>query len=67
VVNSLTGSVGVSSRDTGYWRYVEFGTRYMAAQPFFRPAAEEERNAFIQRMRDVGPRLERDLSVSRFG
>lgn len=66
-VNGLTGSVGVSSRDVGYWRFVEFGTRHMAARPFFRPAAEGESNAFIQRMRDIGPKIERDLSVSRFG
>lgn len=64
---SLTGSVGLSGKDTYYWRFVEFGTRNMAARPFFRPAAESERNVFVQRMRDIGPRLERDLSVSRFG
>lgn len=27
--------------DTGHWRYVEFGTSRMAAQPFMRPALSE--------------------------
>lgn len=65
VVSGLSGRVGVSS-SADYWRYVEFGTRNMSARPFFRPAAELERGAFIQRMRDIGPRLERDLSRSNF-
>lgn len=65
VVRGLSGRVGVSS-SADYWRYVEFGTRNMPAQPFFRPAAELERAAFIQRMRDIGPRLERDLSRGAF-
>lgn len=67
VVTALTGSVGVNkSVDAFYWRFVEFGTKHMAARPFFRPAAEEERDRFIQRMRDIGPQLERDLTAGRF-
>ncbi|MDI5890602.1 HK97-gp10 family putative phage morphogenesis protein [Halomonas rhizosphaerae] len=27
--------------DTYYWRFLEFGTEHMAAQPFMRPAMEE--------------------------
>lgn len=65
-VNSLTGRVGITSKDAYYWRHVEFGTSRMAARPFFRPAAEQERNAFIQRMREIGPKIERDLSSGRF-
>lgn len=66
VVRGLTGRIGLSTPDTSYWRYVEFGTRFMPARPFFRPAAEMEREGFIQRMRSIGPRLERDLSTGRF-
>lgn len=66
IVRGLTGRVGLNTPDTSYWRYVEFGTRFMPARPFFRPAAEMERESFIQRMRAIGPRLERDLSASRF-
>lgn len=61
-VNGLTGNVGLSSREAFYWRFVEFGTKHMAARPFFRPAAEQERNTFIERFRRIGPLMERDLS-----
>lgn len=66
-VSSLNGRVGLTNTDVYYWRFVEFGTKNMAARPFFRPAAEEERDVFVQRMRAIGPQMERDLSVSRFG
>lgn len=66
VVSGLQGRVGISGSGASYWRFVEFGTRKMQAQPFFRPAAEQERAAFIQRMREIGPKIERDLSLGRF-
>ena len=66
-VNSLVGRVGLSSGAArGYWFFVEFGTRYKAARPFFRTAAEMETQAFIEGMRRIGPKMERDLAVSRF-
>jgi HK97 gp10 family phage protein len=66
-VRGLTGRVGLnSSAASGYWFFVEFGTVHMAARPFFRPAAELEREAFIRRLRDIGPKVERDLSAGRF-
>lgn len=67
--DGLSSNVGLEKSDfesTFYWRFVEFGTRFLPARPFFRPAAEMERDVFIQRMRSIGPRLERDLSASRF-
>jgi HK97 gp10 family phage protein len=64
-VNGLTGRVGVSAEGF-YWRFVEYGTINMAARPFFRPAAESEQSPFIQRMREIGPRMERDLAAGRF-
>jgi HK97 gp10 family phage protein len=63
---SLTGGVGISDPTAFYWRFVEFGTVHTTPRPFFRPAAEEERATFIQRMRDIGPKLERDLAGGRF-
>jgi HK97 gp10 family phage protein len=48
-----------------YWRFVEYGTVRHDAQPFFRPAAEQERDPYIKRMRDIGPKLERDLARGR--
>lgn len=45
LANERTGSdaektvlVGIRNRKTYYWRFVEFGTRKMAARPFLRPA-----------------------------
>jgi HK97 gp10 family phage protein len=64
VVGGLSGRVGVGA-EAYYWRFVEFGTVGRSARPFFRPAAEEERDVFIQRMRDIGPKVERDLSGGR--
>jgi len=62
VVSGLSGSVGLDSPAVFYWRFVEFGTRHSAARPFFRPAAEAESELYIQRMRAIGPALERDFS-----
>lgn len=64
-VSGLTGNVGVGDSQAFYWKYVEFGTRHMPARPFFRPAAEGEREAFTDRIRQIGPRLQRDLTTGR--
>lgn len=66
-VSGLTGRVGISNAAAYYWRFVEFGTRNVSARPFFRPAAEQERNAFIARFRQIGSLIERDLANGRFG
>lgn len=70
-IESTKAGKGLSSRVTVdgaayYWRFIEFGTRRMAARPFIRPSAEAESGDFVQRMRDIGPKVERDLAVSRF-
>jgi HK97 gp10 family phage protein len=36
-----------------YGIYVEYGTRYMAAQPYFRPAIKQANRAFKQQMKTV--------------
>lgn len=41
----------------GAQAHVEFGTRYMAAQPFLRPSAEAERAKFESRFRGLEGRL----------
>ena len=48
-----------------YWRFVEFGTRYHPARPFFRPAAAAEESDYVARIKAIGPKLERDLATSR--
>jgi HK97 gp10 family phage protein len=40
------GVVGVGPPGDAYWFYLEYGTRYVAAIPFFRAAAEPEAAAF---------------------
>jgi HK97 gp10 family phage protein len=58
----LSGGVGFTDdKTTFYWRFQEFGTRYLPARPVFRPAAEAETATFIERVRAIGPRLEREL------
>ncbi len=63
----LTGRVGTNATNVYYWRFVEFGAAAInqKARPFFRPAAEAESNAYTERMRAIGPRLERDFAVGR--
>ncbi len=41
--NGLTAEVGAS---TEYAEYLEFGTRFMEAQPFVKPALEEQKPQF---------------------
>jgi HK97 gp10 family phage protein len=49
---SLSAVVGVSS-DAFYWKFLEYGTRYLSARPFFRPAADENRADHQRRMVDA--------------
>lgn len=49
-----------------YWRWVEFGSARRPARPFFRSAADIESTGFINRMRAIGPRVERDFASGRF-
>lgn len=67
----LNGRVGLvggevrGERPDVYWRFVEFGTVKVPARPFFRPAAERETEPYLKRLRDIGPKLERDLAAGR--
>lgn len=54
----LSGSVLIAP-DAFYWRFLEYGTVNMAASPFIRPSVEAEGPIYIQRMRAIGPKLER--------
>lgn len=49
-VSELTATVG---SNLIYAKYLEYGTRRMAARPFFGPATEEARIKFQQRMERV--------------
>lgn len=39
--------------DTFYWRFLEFGTQNMPAQPFMRPAIDENQQAAIDRFAEI--------------
>ena len=41
------GKRGNLSQDAWYWRFLEFGTRKMAARPFLRPALESRRREAV--------------------
>ncbi|MEO6147018.1 MAG: HK97-gp10 family putative phage morphogenesis protein [Sulfuriferula sp.] len=41
------GKKGNLSQDAFYWRFIEFGTAKMAAQPFMRPAFEARKQAAL--------------------
>ncbi len=62
----INGNVGLTDARAYYWRFVEYGTKHMAARPFFRPAAESESDDFVQRLRAIGPKIEREMSGGRF-
>ncbi len=61
----LNGRVGTNSKDLFYWKFIEFGTVNVAARPFFRAAAEAEQTAYLEGMKRIGPRLERDMAAGR--
>lgn len=42
-----SGLTAESGPETEYAPYVEYGTRFMEAQPFVRPALEEQKKQFI--------------------
>lgn len=48
--NGLTASVGP---ETEYSTYLEYGTRFMDAQPFVKPAHDEQKKKFKQDMQKL--------------
>jgi HK97 gp10 family phage protein len=48
---------GVVPDSAYYWHFVEFGTSRMAAQPFLRPAIEDNRDAVVGSYRDRASRI----------
>jgi HK97 gp10 family phage protein len=57
------GKKGNLSQDAWYWRFVEFGTQKMRAQPFLRPALEAKRREAGQAMKDrLSERIEMEAN-----
>jgi len=46
------GKRGTLSQDAWYWRFLEFGTRKMAARPFLRPALEARRTQAVDAIKE---------------
>ncbi len=44
IEDTYVDPTGVITVGTDYWRYVEYGTRYMDAQPYIRPALYRKRS-----------------------
>ena len=58
--NSAVAKVTVLSRSF-YLRFLEFGTRYIAARPFLRPAADSKHGEAVKAMgRYAGVRIEKE-------
>lgn len=62
----LSGSVNAYKVETGWWRvavgaeygaHVEYGTRYMAAQPYLIPAFERTVPSLLRALQGLGPEL----------
>lgn len=55
------GKAGAKNpNDPFYWRFLEFGTKKMAARPFLKPAAESKGEAAISKfMQSVVPQIEK--------
>jgi HK97 gp10 family phage protein len=60
-----SGRVEIGS-EAFYWRFLEYGTKQMAARPFVRTSAEFESATFLARIRAIGQRLEQTWGTGRF-
>jgi HK97 gp10 family phage protein len=63
-VRGLTGRVVVNPAGF-YWRFHEYGTRYIPAKGFARAAGESETISFNERMRQIRARAERNFESGR--
>lgn len=65
---TLAAVVGVDKGTAFYWKFIEYGTVKMGAQPFLRPAAESEEPkhhaALVQELERAGDRIERGAGVA---
>jgi HK97 gp10 family phage protein len=46
----LSGAKRDVSKDSWFWRFVEFGTKNMAARPFMRPSFESKKEEAVKRI-----------------
>lgn len=41
------------NKDAFYWRFIEFGTKHIAARPFLRPAFESKKNEAFEKIKQT--------------
>ena len=58
--DDLTAYVGVGAN---YGIYVEMGTRFMTAQPYFYPAVEQAKTTFQNKLDAIEPRMKGLISI----
>lgn len=59
----LAGKKRNINRDSFYWRFVEFGTVKMAAQPFMRPAFDIKKESAANAIRDyLSARIDKEAA-----
>lgn len=59
VTDTFTGGEGIVYTNQEYGPYQEFGTRFNAAHPFMRPAAEQVQQQLIELGKQMGASIER--------
>jgi HK97 gp10 family phage protein len=59
-------SRGMVDRPARRAHFVEFGTRKMRAEPFMIPAAESQKQPYLERCQRAGKQVEQDLATGRF-
>lgn len=60
--SALTSQGATLIRPSRYAHLVEFGTRHASAEPFMMPAAESQKQPYLERCRAQGPKIERDAA-----
>lgn len=51
IVQTADGNKG--SRDAFYWRFIEFGTKFVAARPFLRPAFDSQAGNALDKFKAI--------------
>lgn len=53
IVRDVSGDTATVGTNVEYAEHVEYGTRHMQAQPYLRPAIDNNRKALIRRFADM--------------
>lgn len=59
VLASASQRSAKNPKDPFYWRFLEFGTKFMAARPFLQPATGRLNDALQVFIRKIGPQIQK--------